>query len=137
MARARKSQRPVGGPQPAMAVRQPVRPGEVVHGIKLDVTGRELGIRLDVRIRWHRERGDALLAQMKKLGEVDHDAGDALANALGRYDSPRAVLEKKLREHRDRAGFLTFVRDHVQTDQLYRLDSTDLRMTEILPDRPW
>lgn len=137
MARARQTQTPAALPT-ARAPEQPaVTPREVVIGIKLNVSGRELGVRLAERIRWHREKADALLAQMSKLAEVERDARDALANAFGRYDSPRAMLGKKLDEHRDRAAFLTFLRDHVDADQLYRLDSTDLRMTEILPDRPW
>jgi hypothetical protein len=110
---------------------------EVVQGIRLQVTGRELAVRLGERIRWHRERGDALIEQMKKLTEVERGAADELANILGRYESPRVILEKKLREHHERASFLTFLRDHVSAEVMYRLDSTDLRMTEILPDRPW
>jgi hypothetical protein len=110
---------------------------EVVQGIRLQVSGRELAVRIGERIRWHRERGDALIEQMKKLTDLERGAADALAGALGRYESPRAVLEKKLREHQERASFLTFVRNHVSADEIYRLDSSDLRMTEILPERSW
>lgn len=115
----------------------PSPPAEIVDGLKLTVSGRELGVRLTERIRWHRERADALLAQMTKLGDVVRVAADDLPYGLDRYDSPRAALDRKLREHHDRASFLTFVRDHIAADQIYRLGSKDLRMTEILPDRPW
>lgn len=74
---------------------------------------------------------------MKKLGEIERDAADEIANVIGRYESPRIILEKKLREHQERASFLMFLRDHIAADATYRLDSTDLRMTEILPDRAW
>lgn len=110
---------------------------DVVQGIRLQVRGRELAVRLGERIRWHRERGDAIVVQMKKLGEIERDAADELANGMARYESPRVILEKKLREHQERASFLTFLRDHIEADDTYRLDSTDLRMTEILPERAW
>jgi hypothetical protein len=127
----------VVGKESVARVQTPPPPAEIVHGIKLTVSGRELGVRLTDRIRWHRERGDALVTQMKRLEDVERDAGDDLANVLGRYDSPRVALDKKLREHQERASFLAFVRDHIVAEQIYKLDSTDLRMTEILPDKPW
>jgi len=101
----------------------------------LTVNGRELAVRIGERIRWHRERGDTLIQQMKKLSEVEQSAAEDLATVLGRYESPRAVLEKRLREHQDRAAFLAFVRDHLSPDAVYRLESADLKMIDVLP--PW
>ena len=115
----------------------PTRPLDVIHGIRLEVTGSELAVRLEQRIRWHRDRNDALIGQMKKLAEVERDAANELATTPDRYESPRIVLEKKVREHQERASFLSFLRDHIVKDATYRLDSIDLRMTEILPDRTW
>ena len=133
MARPRSSQSPsTRRPQPSLPQSR-----DVVQGLKLQVRGRELAVRLGERIRWHRARGDALIAQMKKLGEIERDAADELENVIGQYESPRIILDKKLREHQERASFLTFLRDHIAADDTYRLDSTDLRMTEILPDKPW
>lgn len=135
MARTSKSTR-AGSPAPHAADPAGLK-RETIRGIQLNVPGRELVVRLTDRIRWHRERADALIAQMTKLAQVEHEAADDLVGALGRYDSPRSVLEKNVREHQERATFLTFVRDHVDPQDLYRLDTTDLRMTEILPDKPW
>jgi len=115
----------------------PAQARDVIHGIRLQVTGSELAVRLEQRIRWHRDRNDALIGQMKKLAEVERDAANELANTLGRYESPRIVLEKKVREHQERASFLSFLRDHIAKDATYRLDSIDLRMTEILPEDSW
>lgn len=130
MARARRNQ-PTDQPTAALT------PREIVQGIRLQVTGRELAVRLGERIRWHRERGDALIDQLKKLTDLEREAADTFTQLLGRYDSPRAALQKKLHEHQERASFLTFLRDHVSPEELYRLDSSDLRMTEILPERTW
>jgi hypothetical protein len=115
----------------------PSQPLDVIQGIRLQVTGSELAMRLEQRIRWHRDRNDALNGQMKKFAEIERDAANELANGIGRYESPRIVLEKKVREHQERASFLMFLRDHIVKDATYRLDSIDLRMTEILPERSW
>jgi hypothetical protein len=106
---------------------------ETIQGIRLTVNGRELTVRIAERIRWHRERSDMLIQQMKKLTEVERSAADDLAYMLGRYESPRALLEKRLREHEERASFLAFVRDHLVIDAVYRLDSSDLKMIDVLP----
>ena len=106
---------------------------ETIQGIRLTVNGRELTVRIAERIRWHRERSDILIQQMKKLTEVERSAADDLAYMLGRYESPRALLEKRLREHEERASFLAFVRDHLVIDAVYRLDSSDLKMIDVLP----
>jgi hypothetical protein len=106
---------------------------ETIQGIRLTVNGRELTVRIAERIRWHRERADILIQQMKKLTEVERSAADDLAYMLGRYESPRALLEKRLREHEERASFLAFVRDHLVIDAVYRLDSSDLKMIDVLP----
>jgi hypothetical protein len=137
MARTRKASPAIPVKQPVQAPETPPPARELVRGIRLEVSGQELVVRIGERIRWHRERGDVLLGQMKQLAEVERSAADKLADVFGRYDSPRAMLEKKLREHQERASFLTFVRDHVRVDGLYQLDSSDLRMTEILPERSW
>jgi hypothetical protein len=134
MPRVRKSDA-VRNP-PTTAPSSPVS-REAVRGIQLNVPGRELVVRLTERIRWHRERADTLILQMKKLADVERDAADDLVGLLGHYDSPRKPLEKKVREHQDRAAFLTFLRDHVNPRELYRLDTSDLRVTEILPEKPW
>jgi hypothetical protein len=114
--------------------RQIARPGaEIISGIKVTVNGRELAVRLGERIRWHRERGDTLIRQMTKLAEIERNAVDDLVTILGRYKSPRALMEKRLREHQDKATFLAFVRDHIAADAVFQLDSNDLRMIDVLP----
>jgi hypothetical protein len=106
---------------------------QLIAGINVTLNGRELAIRIGERIRWHRERGDVLIQQMKKLTEVERTASDDLAFMLGRYTSPRALLEGRLREHEERAAFLAFVRDHLTLDAVYRLDAADLRMIDVVP----
>jgi hypothetical protein len=115
----------------------PARPPDIVQGLRLHVSGKELAVRLGERIRWHRQRGDLLIEHMKRLTEVERDATDELAKALTAYTSPRLVMEKELRDHQERAAFLAFLRDHLSLEDVYRLDSSDLKIAEILPDKPW
>jgi hypothetical protein len=70
---------------------------------------------------------------MTKLAEIERNAVDDLVTILGRYKSPRALMEKRLREHQDKATFLAFVRDHIAADAVFQLDSNDLRMIDVLP----
>jgi hypothetical protein len=107
--------------------------GELIAGITITIKGRELAVRIADRIRWHRERGDMLIQQMRKLTELERTAAEDLAYMLGRYESPRALLEKRLRDHEQRASFLAFVRDHIVVDATYRLDPSDLKMIDVLP----
>ena len=131
MRRARKSK--VDGQAPSIRSVSASRPAER-EVITVTVNGRELAVRVGERIRWHRERGDALITQMKKLTEVERGAAEDLATILGgRYESPRGALERRLREHQDRATFLAFIRDHNTPDAVYRLNSSDLKMIDVLP----
>jgi hypothetical protein len=107
---------------------------ELISGINVTIKGRELAVRIGERIRWHRERADVLIQQMKKLVEVERSsAAYDLLHMLGRYESPRALMEERLRHHEERAVFLAFVRDHLTLDAVYRLDSSDLKVIDVLP----
>lgn len=107
---------------------------ELIAGISVTIKGRELALRIGERIRWHRERADALIQQMKKLVEVERSsAAHDFLHMLGRYESPRALMEERLRQHEERAVFLAFVRDHLTLDAVYRLDSSDLKVIDVLP----
>ena len=106
----------------------------MIRGLQLDVSAEELMERLGGRIAHHRSRAASYEAQLGKLAEVetDPDEEDDPIRAL-RHGSPRDSLERKLREHRDRAAFLTFLCGHVVPTETYRLDESDLRTLEIVP----
>jgi hypothetical protein len=54
--------------------------------------------------------------------------------AHSQRDALRMGLERKLGDHQQRAEFLAFLRDHLSPTRIYRLDSMDFRMIEIMPD---
>ncbi len=113
----------------------------MIEGLKLDVRAEELVRRLEERIAYHRSKAEAYGAQIEKLGEIpsigEEEEDDVVALTRGR-ESPRISLERKVKEHVDRAAILTFLRDHIVPGEVYRLSEQDLRMAEILPGRyPW
>jgi len=112
----------------------------MIEGLKLDIGAEELVQRLQERITYHRSKAESYGAQLEKLGEIQtpgEDEEDIVSLTRGR-ESPRLTIERKVKEHLDRAAILTFLRDHIVPGEVYRLNEHDLRMAEILPDRyPW
>jgi len=106
---------------------------EIIYGIKLDIRGSQLASRLAARIEWHQKRQEAVATQIARLTETaSGDEGAPIA--IRQRDSLRLGLERQLAEHEQRATFLAFLRDHLAPQQVYRLDSLDFRMIEILPE---
>jgi hypothetical protein len=95
------------------------------------VRGKDLAARLSARIDWHRQRENAVRAQLQQLSESD---GRTPSMAHSQRDALRMGLERKLGDHQQRAEFLAFLRDHLSPTRIYRLDSMDFRMIEIMPD---
>lgn len=108
----------------------------MIEGLKLDIKAEELIQRLEERIAHHRSKAESYGLQLEKLGEIQpiEEEEDILSLSRGR-ESPRITLERKLKEHMDRAAILKFLRDHVVQGEVYRLSEHDLRLAEILPDR--
>ncbi len=110
----------------------------MIEGLKLDVKAEELVRSLAERIRYHRSKAESYSAQIDKLGEVasigEEEEEDVIAFTRG-HESPRTSLERKVKEHVERAAILTFLRDHLVPGEVYRLSEQDLRMAEILPGR--
>jgi hypothetical protein len=108
----------------------------MIQGIQLDVTAAELIERLGDRIAHHRSRAAACEAQLETLAGVEtetYSADESIARI--RFGSPREGLRERLREHRARAAFLTFLRDHLVPNETYRLTERDLRTIDVIPGR--
>ena len=118
---------------PATRKARAIAPADIIHGIRLDVRGTDLATRLTARIEWHQHREAAVRSQLQELGESDRGEREA-AIAISQRDSLRIGLERKLADHQQRTEFLTFLREHLSPQRVYRLDSLDFRMIEIMPD---
>jgi hypothetical protein len=98
----------------------------IVDGLKLTLTGDELRKLIEVRAAEHRT--DA--ARWEREGEA---AGDRSA---GRSEFPQHICEHEAERHDWRARVLSFIRDHLDPSEIYRLAESDLEFAELLPPAP-
>jgi hypothetical protein len=107
-------------------------PGEVsldpivIEGLKLTMTGVQLRTNLDGRIRWHQGEIRRMTKQLKspRSDEEGPYPGGMLEGEIGRAERLIEVL--------------SFIRDYVVPDEIYRLGEFDLRFADLLPDDdPW
>ncbi len=99
----------------------------MIEGLKVTLTGEELRRRLDERIAERRAAA----------GHWDRERVRTAADAT--EDSPLLpdhISENEADRQRWRAEVLTFVRDHLDPSEVYRLDESDLEFAELLPGRP-
>ena len=112
----------------------------MIEGLKVDVRSGEIVDHLDERIRYHRSRVESNEQQLAKSA-VTGDEADEEDGAMpfpGPVPSPRFRIEQRLRGHQERVAALTFLREHVVKDEIYRLSEEDLTALEIVSIRmPW
>ena len=99
----------------------------MIEGLKLTMTGEEIRAALDARIRIH-ERREA---------HWRHEAGRTPESQTDEYPLlPEEMCENEADEERWRVEVLTFIRDHVDASDVYRLGPHDLVFGELLPEKP-
>ena len=97
----------------------------MVDGLKLTLTGEELRRLIEVRAEEHRAKAE----RWEREGER---AGDRIADV----EFPQHVCDNEAERHEWRAEVLTFIRDHVDPSEIYRLAEADLDFAELLPPAP-
>ena len=99
----------------------------MIDGLKLTFTGEELRRLLDKRIRQHDQLADRWTREAARTRtNTKHDA--ALL--------PSHICENEGERHAWRSRVLAFIRDHIEANETYRLDSTALAFGELLPAMP-
>jgi hypothetical protein len=88
--------------------------------------GEEIRRLLDERVQAHEARA----AHWRERIDVPVDDDDP------KTWMPDHICENGAEEHEWRARVLMFVRDHIEADELYRLDEVDLEFGELLPEKP-
>lgn len=108
----------------------------MIEGLKIDVTADELIRLLDGRIDNHRgiaEDCDRRRVRLEAVTTPDpEDTEEQLAAAWPPY---LENLERRAERHRERAGALAFLRDHVVSHEIYRLGEDDLQVLHLWPAR--
>ncbi len=111
----------------------------MIEGLRLDITGGELQVRLDERIALHRGRSDGLAEQLNRLAapgmDDTRDDDEPATPFMCRSDSPVRATHRRLERLQHRVTVLTFLREHLVRDETYRLDLDDLEILELIPER--
>jgi len=97
----------------------------------LDVPGRALIEQADARIRWHKKAADTLATE---LNAIPVKTGTSSATVeTWQQQARRTDLERRILGHHEHARFLTFVRQHIVRNRLYRVELRDMSLFEIMP----
>jgi hypothetical protein len=108
----------------------------VIDGFKVEVTSDEIVQHLEQRIRHHRDIAAECVAKAKRLEsleppEDDEDDEDAELGMM--WPGYQEELQRRAARHRNREAMLSFFRDRVVANEIYRLAERDLRSLEWLP----
>ena len=94
----------------------------MIDGLKLTMTGGQLLSNLAERIRWHQTEMDRMVEQRQAHRSL----------VEGPYLD--RLLEDEISRARRRIDILTFIRDYIIADEVYRLGEFDLRFADLLPE---
>ena len=99
----------------------------MIDGLKLTLSGTELRTLLESRVQRHEEMASRWTCET--LRDKSDETEDAPL-------LPQHICENEAERHTWRALTLTFIRDHVEPDETYRLGAADLEYGELLPEKP-
>ena len=99
----------------------------MIDGLKVTVTGEELANLLERRIESHKTSARRWQHEAARTPEEATDDEPLL---------PEHICENEAERHEWRAHVLSFIRDHLDINETYRLGEYDLAFGELLPDKP-
>jgi hypothetical protein len=99
----------------------------MIEGLKLTVTGEELQTLLAQRMEEHQRRAEGWKREQARTPEQETDDEPLL---------PDHMCANEAERHEWRADVLGFIRDHIDSSEVYRLSEADLAFGELLPDKP-
>jgi hypothetical protein len=107
----------------------------VIDGFKVEVTSDEIVRHLEQRIRHHRDIAAECVAKAKRLESLEppEDDDDEDAELGMMWPGYQEELQRRAARHRHREAMLSFFRDRVVANEIYRLAERDLRSLEWLP----
>ena len=106
----------------------------VIEGFRIDITADELGRLLETRIRYHRdEAAECDRKRVRADSITSPDPADPEEQLAACWDGYRDDLVRRAEHHRCQESVLAFLRDHLVTCEIYRLDLSDLQELELAP----
>jgi len=99
----------------------------MIEGLRLTLSGKELQSLLESRIQQHEQQAE------RWRHEQTRDPQDASEDEPV---LPLHMCEHEASRHHWRSLVLAFIRDHVESEETYRLNATDLEFGELLPNKP-
>ena len=99
----------------------------MIEGLRLTIQGEELRRLLAQRIDDHRRSAERWKHEQART-EVDRTED--------RPFLPEHMCENEAERHEWRAEFLEFLRDRIESAEVYRLGKADLQFGELLPEKP-
>ena len=95
----------------------------MIDGLKLTMTGAQLRFTLEERIRRHQSDVERLTTERR----TSH-------RAFKECPYPDSVVAGEISRAERRIEVLTFIREYIVADEVYRLGEFDLRFADLLPD---
>lgn len=99
----------------------------MIEGLKLTMTGEEIRSRLDERIKDH----EHAVEHYKREATREPDPNVEYDCVL-----PEHMCEFEQEFHEWRAETLAYIREHIESSEVYRLGPADLEFGELLPEKP-
>ena len=100
---------------------------EMIHGLQLTIPGEEVRRLLEGRMESHRQRADWWKREQARTPEEQTEEQPLL---------PEHICENEAERHEWRAAVLGFIRDRIESAEIYRLGESDLQFGELLPEKP-
>ena len=99
----------------------------MIEGLKLTIPGEKLRMLLDERIHHHQRCADRWAHEQTRTPSDQTEDRPLL---------PEHICSNEEERHRWRADVLSFIRDHIEIGETYRLTQSDLNFGELLPSVP-
>ena len=99
----------------------------MINGLQLTIPGEEVRRLLEQRLEDHRQRADWWKREQARTPKEQTEDTPLLAEH---------ICENEAERHEWRAAALEFIRDRIESAEVYRLGEADLRFGELLPEKP-
>lgn len=95
----------------------------MIEGLQVEMSSEYLVKHLNTRGKYHKDRSSWYAGQVRNLS-----SGGLMPEAVS--VDPINAMERKKKEHKDKAGYFYLLAEHIIPNETYRLTDTDLARLE-------